>query len=100
MVWAKGANSLKPRVDLAELAGSEEILSNCEESVNLYIALKCCIMPRGKYNYENIPKVITWGEGTLIDLSYPEMFCKVPRHNAIWLQIYVDVLNYLVYFLS
>ena len=68
VVWAKDGNSLKQRVDLAELAGSGEILSNCEESVKLYIAFKCCIMPRAKYNYENIPKLVTWGEGTLIDL--------------------------------
>merc|ERR1712080_64178 len=67
-VWAKDANSPKPRVDLAELAGSEEILSNCEESVNLYIAAKCCIMPRAKYNYINVLRIITWGEGTSMDI--------------------------------
>merc|ERR1712088_937055 len=67
VVWAKDASSPKPRVDLAELAGSEEILSNCAENVNLYIATKCCIMPRAKYNYTIVLKNITWGEGTSTD---------------------------------
>ena len=57
VVSAKDANSPKQRADLAELAGSEGIPSNYEENVNLYIAVKCSIMPHAKYinsEYVNI----------------------------------------------
>ena len=47
-------------------------------------------MPRAKYNYDDIHKIITWGEGTFED-SNLEMYCISPRHVAIWLQIYIDV---------
>merc|ERR1711997_181180 len=67
VVLAKDANSPKPRADQEELAGSEEIPSNYEESVNLYIAAICCIMPHVKYNYACILLIIKWGERTLKD---------------------------------
>merc|ERR1711994_151743 len=61
VVLAKDANLPKPRVDQEELAGSEEIPSNCEESVNLYIAAMRCIIPHAKYNYACILFIIKLG---------------------------------------
>merc|ERR1712020_382949 len=67
VVLAKDANSPKQRVDHEELAGSEEIPSNYEESANLYIAAICCIMLHAQYNYDCKLLIIKWGERTLKD---------------------------------
>merc|ERR1711994_360100 len=67
VVLAKDANLPKPRVVQEELAGSEEIPLNCEESVNLYIAAMCCIIPHAKYNNACILFKLNWGERTFKD---------------------------------
>merc|ERR1712059_158369 len=76
--WAKDASSPKPRVDHAELAGSEETPSNYKENANLYIAIKCFIIPCVKYNhveYVNVLISTNWGEGTSQDVVSLKMFC-------------------------
>ena len=91
VVLAKDESSLKPRVVLAELAGSEEIPSNCEESVK-YIAVKCFIIPRAEYNHQyiNVLNRCTWGEKTLKGVyGVLKCFVQSPRYNAMWPNIYI-----------
>merc|ERR1711983_582969 len=80
--WVKDVSSLKLKEDQEEHAGLEEIPSNCEESVNLYIAAKCfivlCAINKQCLLYKNIICYI-WGERTSIDYEYIlKMFCIFP----------------------
>ena len=63
VVWAKDASLPKQRVDHAELAGSEETPSNCKENVNLYIAIKCFVVPCVKYNHAEYVNILIWSWG-------------------------------------
>ena len=94
-VWARDASLRKLKEDPEGLAGLEEIPLSCDENVNLYIAIKCFIIPSAINKFEhhiNKNKICyIWGEGTLRDCVNVVLQCFVysPRYDVIWPNIYI-----------